>query len=111
MKDTIKQNAIIEIIIHAEDLPIRGNLVFSGDGVLDTQLENAVIEELEHNPWAWCVVEVKASWKGLQVSTFLGGCSYRSESDFKVDGYYKDMVDEVIKLLSDKANEIKHALN
>lgn len=111
MHDKIKQQATVEILIHPEDLPIRGNLVSSGDGVLDTQLENAVIEELEHNPWAWCVVEVKASWKGLKESTFLGGCSYRSEADFKVGGYYEDMVDEVIKLLFDKANEIKHALN
>ena len=87
MNDKIKQQATIEIVIHPEELPIRGNLVFSGDGVLDTQLEDAVIEESEHNPWAWCVVEVKASWLGLQASTFLGCCSYRSESDFKVDGY------------------------
>jgi hypothetical protein len=110
MNEKIKQNATIEILIHPEDLPIRGNLVFSGDGVLDKQFEDAVIEELEHNPWAWCMVEVKASWKGLKVSTFLGGCSYRSENDFKVDGPYDDMVDEVIKELTQNASEIRAEL-
>lgn len=110
MNDKIKQNATIKIVIHPEDSPIRGNLVASGDDALDKQLEDAVIEELEHNPWAWCVVEVKASWLGLQASTFLGCCSYRSESDFKVDGYYNDMVEEVIKELAKNANEIKAEL-
>lgn len=110
MNEKIKQQATIEITIHPEDLPIRGNLVFSGDGVLDKQLENAVIEELEHNPWAWCVVEVRASWLGLRASTFLGGCSYRSENDFKVGGYYDDMVEEVIEELVKNVNEIQAQL-
>jgi hypothetical protein len=110
MEDKIKQQATIEIIIHPEDLLIRGNLVASGDDALDKQLEDAVIEELEHNPWAWCVVEVKATWMGLGASTFLGGCSYRSENDFKVDGYYDDMVNEVIKELVKNVNEIQAEL-
>jgi hypothetical protein len=111
MHDKIKQNATIEILIHPEDLPVRGNLMASGDDVLDKFFEDAVIEELEHNPWAWCVVEVKACWKGLKASTFLGCCSYRSENDFKVDGYFENMVDEVLKELSENANEIKAELD
>jgi hypothetical protein len=110
MNDKIKQDATIEIMIHSEDLPIRGNLMASGDDVLDKQFEDAVIEELEYNLWAWCVVEVKACWKGLKASTFLGGCSYRSEADFKAGGYFDDMVDEVLKELSENANEIKAEL-
>jgi hypothetical protein len=110
MNDKIKQNATIEILIHPEDLPIRGNLMASGDEVLDKQFEDAVIEELEHNPWAWCVVEVRACWMGLKASTFLGGCSYRSEADFKVDGYYDDMIDEVIRELTQNASKIRAEL-
>jgi hypothetical protein len=106
MKDRIKHEATIDLIIHPEDLPIRGNLVASGDDVLDKQLEDAVIEESEHTPWAWCFVELKATWKGLSHSEYLGCCSYRSEGDFRVDGYFNDMVAEAIEQLHQKAKNI-----
>ena len=57
-----------------------------------------VKKELEDgNAWAWCCVEVRASWWNRKTgqtykgSDYLGGCSYRSEADFKQPGYYDDM--------------------
>ncbi len=52
------------------------------------------------NEWGWCSVEVRASWTDQESgrtftgSDYLGGCSYESEEDFKVGGYYEQMQEE-----------------
>lgn len=45
------------------------------------------------NEWAWCTVKVTASYKGLEASDYLGGCSYENRAAFvQGGGYYDDMV-------------------
>ena len=51
-----------------------------------------ITKQLENgNQWAWCSVEVEASWKGISSSDYLGCCAYESEDGFKTGGYYLDM--------------------
>lgn len=74
-----------------EDTPVRGNALSSGDTEEDCKAENAILAALECNPWAWCLVRVRA-WAGsVYGEDYLGCCSYESEEDFKRGGYWEDM--------------------
>lgn len=55
------------------------------------------------NEWAWCIVEVKAIWNDLKASAHLGGCSYKSETDFINDS---GMLDELKAEALDCLNNI-----
>lgn len=74
-----------------EDVPVRGNAIVSGDEDFDRETEDAILEDLEWNPWRWCIVRVTAQWNGFEGDDFLGCCSYHSEEDFKTGGYWEDM--------------------
>lgn len=79
-----------------EDIPVRGNAIASGDDAVDKETEDWIFEQLNSgNPWAWCCVKVTATvdLDGDEINgyTYLGACSYKSEADFKADGYYEDM--------------------
>ena len=64
------------------------------------------------NEWAWCCVEVKGYWNGLQGIAYLGACSYRNEDDFKQDGgYFKQLQSEAMDDLQSRAERIAEALN
>ena len=96
-----------EIDCLPEDTPVRGNLVVSGDDDQDEADEDKVIEDLEHNPWAWCCVRVTGRWMGLEASDFLGCCSYESEADFRRSGgYYQGMQDIIRGELQQMAEKI-----
>lgn len=75
-----------------EDIPVRGNAVVSGNDEEDKEIEDSIIEQLNNgNEWAWCSVKVTASFKGIEGTDYLGGCSYADEKEFKEGGYYEDM--------------------
>jgi hypothetical protein len=104
MKIQYKINCLSEFI------PIRGN-VCSIDEKHDRECENKVIKSLENgNEWAWCCVEVIAYIDGIDLIgvDHLGGCSYKSEKDFKrSSGYYQDMKHEAKRHLLAQINSIK----
>lgn len=92
MRKLAEKDVTFEIIIHPEHMSIEGNVLASGDDAADRMAELAVRNDLESgNEWAWCEVEVKASWEGFEDSDYLGGCSYESEEAFKAGGYFEDM--------------------
>lgn len=97
------------IIAHEDPMPVRGNYMCSGDTVYDTEQEDKVLADLEWNQWAWCHVEVKGTWHGIQASAHLGCCSYESEKDFLEGGYCDDMKYEVIQELAAIAQAIIEA--
>lgn len=74
-----------------EGLQIEGN-ASAIDEETDKEIADNIYEQLDNgNMWAWCCVKVTASYKGIEGTDYLGGCSYKSEKDFKSDGYYSDM--------------------
>lgn len=75
-----------------EDMQIEGN-ASAIDPETDKEIADSIYEQLENgNEWAWCTVKVVASYKEHEGVDYLGGCSYKSEADFKeVGGYYEDM--------------------
>ena len=75
-----------------ELLPLEGNLVCSGNDEADRILESQILHQLNQgNTWAWCTIKVTASYRGLEASDYLGGCSYRDALDFLASDYYQDM--------------------
>jgi len=107
MKKLTKQDVQIEVIADYDTIPVRGNAIDSGDAEYDKEVEDKIINAIDNGDvWAWASVEVKATYKGLTASTYLGCCSYASEEDFKSDGYYADMVSEVIEDLNSQLNEL-----
>lgn len=75
-----------------EAVSVRGNALASGDDKIDKKVEDGILRRLENGKiWAWASVTVTASWRGMQGEDHLGCCSYKSEKEFKRDGYYSDM--------------------
>lgn len=88
-----------------EDIPVRGNVMASGDDDLDREEEDRAINDLNSgNPWAWCTVKVTAkhpNLPGIEGVDYLGGCSYKSQADFEgQSGYFDDMKDRALEELN-----------
>lgn len=90
-----------------EHLPVIGNAIDSGDKEYDNEVETAILEDLEHNEWAWCCVRVVASWRGIEGDDYLGACSYSSEEEFMKEGYYEDMKERAYEDLIDQLQSLK----
>lgn len=104
----------IEYMIEVEqcDIPVRGNALACGDDAEDRAAEDEILARLDRGDvWAWASVRVLASWECFTgASSWLGGCSYASESDFKgpefevtepdgskhLTSYYEDLCSEAL---------------
>lgn len=88
--------ATIELTVAADDAPVRGNALASGDAALDRATEDEIIARLDAGDvWAWARVTVTATvtlpdGSTLTGSDTLGACSYASEDDFRKSGDYFD---------------------
>lgn len=106
MKTLTVKDVEFKIECLPEDMPVRGNAC-SIDPEADRECEDKILEDLDSgNPWAWCVVRVTATYKGIRGVDYLGGCCYASEEDFKQpNGYYDDMkanaFDDLKKTIAD----------
>jgi len=100
MKTTLDFDALARkgetfVLAMTETLPIRGNVMASGDDAHDRAVEDRTLAELESgNVWAWCSVQVSVVLDGFTGEAYLGGCSYDSEESFRKDAYFEDMVRE-----------------
>lgn len=86
-----------------DDAPVIGN-ASAIDDATDAAIEQAILERLEYDVWAWALVTVNVTddVTGKSASACLGGCSYENENDFRLNsGYFDDMVQECIDELSE----------
>lgn len=98
----------ISIIVNFDDTPVRGNALVSGCDETDKACEDEIIARLDAGDvWAWACVEVKAEFRGVSASDYLGCCCYSDEEDFKAGGYYEDMVGEAISQLNDLISDLQ----
>ena len=108
-------NVEYTILCHPDDEAIEGNAIASGDEAEDKAEEDRILRALQDgNEWAWCTVEVQAYVPGVEDfhgSTFLGGCSYEGEEDFKAGGYYEQMMQEALADLKEKVRLIAASLD
>lgn len=89
--EALVKAATFEIDCEPEDVSIEGNCS-AIDPVTDRETAEWIRSELDSgNVWAWCYVRVRATFRRFTGSDTLGCCSYRSQADFKLCGYYADM--------------------
>jgi hypothetical protein len=88
--------------VEAEDMPIRGNALASGDDAVDPAYENGINARLDQGDvWAWCTVWVTASWGDFTGRANLGCCSYEGEGDFRTGGgYFEGMCADALEELN-----------
>ena len=80
-----------QVIAEQDDTPVRGNALASGDDAEDKRVEDEILARLDDGDiWAWCSVEVRGTWNGIEASEYLGCCCYRDEDDFRQPGEYFD---------------------
>jgi hypothetical protein len=94
-----KELATIGIKLHPEDMHPR-------DCFEDDETIEHVIEQSQFNDWAWCCVEVIATYQGMSESSFIGACSYNDESDFRECGYFEDKKEESITALYERIKSL-----
>jgi hypothetical protein len=112
MKKLTIDQVEFQIIQHSEDMPVKGNVCATGDKGKDLEIETKIIKRLENGDlWAWCTVEVRATFQGLEASDYLGACSYRNEKGFIKGGYYKDMEQRAFEELQGKVANLIGALS
>jgi hypothetical protein len=98
------------IELRPEHTQVEGNCS-AIDEETDEQTKTWIYEQLEGgNDWAWCCVRVVARWEGFEGDDFLGCCSYLSEGDFKVGGYYEDMKQQALDDLNRTISEVSGKL-
>ncbi len=89
------------LVLHPDDMPVRGNAMASGDEAADRACEDEILARLaDGDEWAWCCVECRAEWGGFHSSAFLGGCCYRDEEEFR-GGPWEDMKAEALEGLEE----------
>ncbi len=84
-----------------EDVPVRGNVLASGNDAIDRKAEDEILADLESgNEWAWCTVKVTAKCAGYEGVDYLGCCSYENEEQFRQPGgYFDDMKREALQAM------------
>lgn len=98
-------NVTYTIEVEPEHIPVRGNALASGDDAVDREVEDEILARLDRgDEWAWCTVKVTAHYDEFTGVDYLGGCSYKSEIDFRKDAYFQDMCDAA---LADLKNNLR----
>ncbi len=94
-----------------EDTPIEGNCSAIDDDI-DRETADWIRAQLDGgNEWAWCLAFVEAEWNGFIGRDSLGGCSYRSEADFRTGPYFEDMKAEALADLNRQVAQCGRSLD
>lgn len=112
-RDLTPDEVLFTVHSYPEDIPVRGNLVDTGDQAEDRAIEDDVIARLyDGDTWAWCCVTVRAAdpETGLGGTDHLGGCSYEDEADFRRGGYFEDMCAQALAELNTERRRMYNAL-
>ena len=84
-REVLAEHVTYSVRCEPEGVPIRGNVMASGDAAEDRAAEVEVRAQLAAgNEWAWCSVIVTCRLSGTELcgEDSLGCCSYDSEEDF-----------------------------
>jgi hypothetical protein len=102
------------LTVEADDTPLEGNVLVSGDDAEDLEAEREVARRLmAGDVWAWACVTVTAHYPGvpLEGRDVLGGCNYADEADFKQEGgYYEQMRVEALRDLYSQMQQVAAAV-
>jgi hypothetical protein len=95
MYETIKtedtQGFHIVFSVRPEDIHPRASFDDSCHDIED------ICNKIDNGTYVWFIARVEAYRHGVLLATdYLGGCLYENYQDFLSDGYYEDMVSNVI---------------
>lgn len=107
-KTLTKDDIHISVTAYPEDIPVKGNVICSGDEDFDHQVESEILKRMEQDDvWAWATVCVSAEWEDLKEAEYLGCCCYADEEEFcQEGGYYEEMVEEAINNLNKRMQNL-----
>lgn len=99
LTEKIARKATIQIDVLPEHIRIQ-------DSFTEQETINFVRQLASETEWGWCCVKVTVHYGDLTETEYLGGCSYRNESEFRECPYYADMVSECCNRLADSVARI-----
>lgn len=103
MVEKLRGIAEITVVCEPETIPPEGNILVSGDAKEDRiAAQSARVSLASGNVWAWGCVTVTAVHDGVTGFDVMGACSYESESAFRADQYFTDMVTTALTELARK---------
>lgn len=99
------------VSIEQDDIPLRGNVMCSGDPQEDEEAERWVHSQLESgNIAAWCVLSVTAEWEGVSATDILCGISCETEADVR-DFFLPDSRYNALYYLNQKFKALYNAIH
>lgn len=99
LAETIAKKAIIYVNALPEDIRIE-------DSFTEQESIDFVSQLARETEWGWCCAKVTVYYGDLTETEYLGGCSYRSESEFRECPYYADMVSQCCDRLANSVARI-----
>lgn len=102
--DALTSGVEYSLDIESDDCEVAGS--FGSDAESKAMVATIIERHNSGDIWAWFQVRVKAEWRGIVgYSSWLGGCSYESESDYKTNsGYYTDQCSEALDSIRNQLN-------
>lgn len=98
--------AVFTVHVEQDETPVRGNALASGDDAVDRECEDEILARLrDGDVWAWACVEVRATRGDFHASTYIGGCTYDDEADFRECAYFEELCKEALSVLDEKLRE------
>jgi len=95
MRELTAKDVTFVVYYEAGDIPVRGNVLASGDDAIDKAAEDEILARLDNgDATAWCVLWVTADWEGYLGRTSLGCCSFGPNDnmrDLEAFAYEDDM--------------------
>lgn len=77
-------DAEVTVSVEQSDIPLRGNVMASGDDATDQEAEQWVIDQLNSgNDFAWCDVFVSAELGGFRGWDSLAACSCNTKEELQ----------------------------
>lgn len=100
-RNKLRERATIEWVYRPCDIPVRGEVMASGDDAFDKECEDEILARIDAgDEWAWFSAECCASYGTHSASDYMSGCSYADEADWMSDLYAQDMIGEAIEQLA-----------
>ncbi len=101
----INPSVSIKLEVKQSDIPVKGNVMVSGDSAYDRKVENEILKRLNDGDiaaWFDALVTVCIEWDDSEFTyeyegtDSLGCCNYASIQQFvkQSGGYFEDMIDQ-----------------
>ena len=111
MKTLKFEHVEFETIVEQDDIPVRGNVMASGDDAFDKECEDEILARLDRGEIeAWCHIGVIARWHGFEGRAGLGANSLGSLSEVEQAAEDHGLRAEALEALNAQLRDLQRAL-